>query len=392
MRKRIDIKAIVMMLVLMGISSCSDDSSDRPGDWQLLEMVPYTNNYQELEDGTRAEGDPYPAPFGTIDGYVPYADLIPQADAAYSTIHVFLTQGTVVNTEGDFAYHDDTKKWTSSVWMEEAGTTYHVYGYMSPKAVNEAILVPNGNSFENKAILYLNGLNGITPVDVCVVTGVKGLTKANYATDISESGIEVGKFAYTRHEKLSEVGVADENKGNYIYLLLDHLYTCLNLNFQVSAQYSKLRKIKLRKVELGVEACEAYNVKVTINGSQLDVNYTATGTSSTRTAVVFDRTRMSEGLEIPTTTPLNVPGYFSPKVGNSFVITTTYDVFDKKDNLIRANQTAVNHLTPANLGITGSERQHERGRVHPLSLIIEPTYLYQLSDADLDNPTIRVGS
>lgn len=387
-----------MMLVLMGISSCSDDSSERPEDWQLLEMVPYYNNYQVMEEGTRAEGDPYPAPFGTIDGYVPYADLIPQADASLSKIHIYLTKGAAIDTEGDFTYHGDTKKWTSSVWLKEANQTYYVYGFMSPAAVTEAVILSPNEGFDNRAILYLNGLNAITPVDVCVVTGVKGLAKENFTnnviTPISESGIEVGNFSYISHQNLSDA----PTQGNYIYLLLDHLYTCLNLKFQVGAQYSKLRKIKLRKVELGVEARETYNVKVTITGSKLDVIYDMKEASLTdadiavRNTTVFDRTRMSEGLEIPTTTPLNVPGYFSPNVRNTFVITTTYDVFDKQDNLIRANQTAVNHITPANLGITGSEHQHERGKVHPLSLIIEPTYLYQLSDADLDNPTIRVGS
>ena len=425
------------LIGLIGLMSfmlaCSDDSSERRGEWQLLELVPYYNIYKVgEEESTRARDTEL---FGATDGagpYVPYEIISPQADERHSKIHIFMTRGNDIESEGDFAFHatdyytaeeaaayntanslssgdpgyktaGDIKsaaRWTSGVWIKNANEDYYVYGYMSPTAVDEAILSPNSN-FENKAILNLNGLNAVTPADLCVVVGVKGLSKADQTVDgdnitvtpIAESGIEIGNFKYTSHAKLTDESETDDSKkGNYIYLLLDHLYTCLNLKYQVGSKYSELRSIRLRKVEIGVEGNEAYNVQVTINGSEYDIDYTPIGSTRTRTATVFDRMNATEGLAIPTVTTLNVPGYFSPKVGGTFIVTTTYDVYDKQGNLIREKQTAVNNIQPEYFGIIGTAHEHERGKVHTLRLIIEPTYLYQLSDTDLDNPTIKVNS
>ena len=408
------------------LCACSDDSSDQSGKQTLLELVPYYNIYKvwEEEQGTRGERDT--DLFGKADGdgpYVPYANLSPQADPAYSTIHVYLTTTTAtpnkIETEGNFTFRTATyytqeecdayntqnslspgddgywttetvktdARWTSGVWLDKTIPQYYVYGFMPASIARNAVLYPN-EGFENKAILKLKDIDAITPADICVIVGVKG---TNTRFDIAESAIKIGEFGYQTYIPTSE----NDPKGNYIYLLLDHLYSCLNLEYRLGSRYSEMRSIRLRKVEMKVKGDNATkrDLTITINGDHYDVEETTIAASS-NAAVVFDKTRATLGELIPTkidntSKGLSVPGYFSPTLNDKiFVITSTYDVYDKKGNLIRANQTAENTITPEKLSAVS--HVHTKGGVHTLQLLIEPTYLYQLSDGDLDNPTIKV--
>jgi hypothetical protein len=62
---------------------------------------------------------------------------------------------------------------------------------------------------------------------------------------------------------------------------------------------------------------------------------------------------------------------------------TTYNVYDRKGNLIRKDCKAKNVLNLPTGGLT-------RGQKYTFNLTVNPTYLYVLSDPDLDNPTITV--
>ena len=414
---------LIALIGLMGLlGSCSKDSPEQRGEMVQLELIPYYNIYKESEAGTRAE--PIEPTFNTPSGYVSYADLNRQADPTQSTIHVFLTTTSAtankIETEGNFtfrptyytaeeatAYNETnnlqpsdadykqagdikSSRWTSGVWMSKDINDYYVYGYM-PASIRNVQLSPNQGTYANKAVLYLPNLSAITPADLCIIVGVKGWTEPHHPT-IANSGIKIGEFAYHSSENYKEGDPA--TGGNYIYLLLDHLYTCLDFEYLVGNEYSQLRTIKLRKVEMTLEGLR-YNVTVTIDGSECTTVYEEIPNStSLQTAKAFDRTQSTEGTTIPTwenneSKGLRVPGYFTPKVSGNFTLKSTYDVYDKKGNLIRASQTAENLITPANLNIVG-EHSHEAGKVHTLKLIIEPTYLYQLSDGDLNNPTVKV--
>jgi hypothetical protein len=96
--------------------------------------------------------------------------------------------------------------------------------------------------------------------------------------------------------------------------------------------------------------------------------------------------------EIPSNnsgTVYNVPGFFTPMVeqtggATTFTLRCTYDVYDAKGNLVRPDCSAENKITIAQTFYEGTS--------YTVPLTIEPTYLYQLSEFDLDNPTIKVGS
>jgi len=67
---------------------------------------------------------------------------------------------------------------------------------------------------------------------------------------------------------------------------------------------------------------------------------------------------------------------------------STYDVYDKKGNLIRENCTATNTIDIANL--FSGQTETLRGRRYTINLTINPTYLYMLSEPDLNDPTVVV--
>jgi len=381
-------RPIGLIALIACMVACSDDSPEHRGEYQLVELIPYYNIYNETEVGTRARDTEL---FGTSDNdynakYKPYTNLVVQSDTAYANIRVYLTSGTEIATQGNFTYRAYKQKWTSSVWVE-ANKDYYVYGFMPATIASNASLTTNGGSYTNKAVLTLNSIDAFTPADVCVVVGVKGLTQATH-TDIAESGIKIGEFAYKGQT---------EETGNYIYLLLNHLYSCLKMEYRVGSNYSKLRTIRLRRVAILLEGqggkVSKRNITVTIDGANYTVNDVAAGgTALSDTAVIYDKTRSNMGELIPekitdATLGLPVPGYFTPELNNNFVIVSTYDIYDKKGNLVRANQIAKNIVTPEDLSIISNQK---RGWVYTLRFLIEPTYLYQLSDEDLNNPTVRV--
>jgi hypothetical protein len=76
-----------------------------------------------------------------------------------------------------------------------------------------------------------------------------------------------------------------------------------------------------------------------------------------------------------------------------FVLRTTYDVFDKKGNLIREKCQAENNILLIKDGERDGLFDDEsllRGHRYSINLIVEPTYLYVLSEPDVDNPTLII--
>jgi hypothetical protein len=88
----------------------------------------------------------------------------------------------------------------------------------------------------------------------------------------------------------------------------------------------------------------------------------------------------AEGIALDTETPLVFNTCFAPNLSNNLTMVTTYDVYDRKGNLIRKNCTATNKVP--NL-------EAARAQQVQLNLTVNPTYLNVLSDPDLDNPTVK---
>ena len=388
--KHIYSSAIKTLLMVSSMSllmtACSEDSSDMQEDRDVLQIIPFTRPFtDEGQLQTRAD-----APYDNITlptDYLIFRNLYPQASSEYASIHAYLIEkGTTnVNTQGNFVY-DYTKEelytdnfitntgWSSNVRLR-AGKEYYLYGFMPASLTPSASISSNNGSYENKAIININGIDAVTHADVSVITGAKGFDTP--ITDPSTTGeVELGKFYYKGKEK----------DKNYIYLLLDHLFACINLEYTVDAEYSKWRKIILREVTIAPsDNTPKRNLTVTINGGSYEVSDTEVTGSISGSANVYNEPNATGYIPIEGVTPLSVPGYFTPTLNSAFKITSTYDVYDTENNLVRTGCTAENKLQ---LNVTDPAR----GNCYTVKFVITPTYLYQLSEPDLDNPTISVGS
>jgi hypothetical protein len=150
---------------------------------------------------------------------------------------------------------------------------------------------------------------------------------------------------------------------------------------KVDATYAELRTIKLKSMTLStnqssVDAAITLTHNTTGAMPITNVSYTSTGSDSE--VVIFSD---DDGLALSPVTPKVIDGCFAPTLYGNLTLTTSYDVYDRYGNLVRANCTATNKLPIL---------EATRGQRLQLNLTVSPTYLYVLSDPDLDNPTIKI--
>jgi hypothetical protein len=164
-------------------------------------------------------------------------------------------------------------------------------------------------------------------------------------------------------------------------MLLNHLYASLRFSMKVDATYAELRTIKLKSMKLGTSK-SSVSAAITLTHNTTgampitNVSYTSTGSDSE--VVIFSD---DDGLALSPVTPKVIDGCFAPTLYGNLTLTTSYDVYDRYGNLVRANCTATNKLPIL---------EATRGQRLQLNLTVSPTYLYVLSDPDLDNPTIKI--
>ena len=259
-------------------------------------------------------------------------------------------------TEEKIIYNNN--KW-KAYFEVDANTTYTVYGYMPKTGEMSSTLA---KSTENAATLTISNIKPVTTEDICIITGVK-------ATD---EGLKEGQFSWYWP-------IGDENYS--IYLFMDHLYAAVMFSMKIDEEYANLRTIKVKQMELSTDKG---SVKATISLTHNDtgaspvtgVTYTPSGSSYT--AEIFSS---EEGTALDKKTPLVINSCFAPTLSNNLTLVTTYDVYDSKRNLIRQNCTATNKLP--NLEAVRALRVQ-------VNMTVNPTYLYVLSEPDLDNPTIKL--
>jgi hypothetical protein len=259
-------------------------------------------------------------------------------------------------------YNPNTNKW-NAYFEVTADKNYTVYGYMPKTGEMGSTLA---KSTADAATLTINNIKPVTTDDICIITGVKG----------TDDGLKEGLFSW-----YTPVGA----KTYKISLLMDHLYAAAQFRLKIDAEYAALRTIKLKTMTLrtvkgSVNATIALTHNTTGTSPISSITYTLSDGSSTA-----DIYNSNEGTALPTTTatPLSVNAYFAPELSSNLTLVSTYDVYDRKGNLIRQDCTATNKLP--NL-------EAIRGQRVQLNLTVNPTYLYVLSDPDLDNPTITIGN
>ena len=195
--------------------------------------------------------------------------------------------------------------------------------------------------------------------------------------------------------RLGKFDITIDKDENYAYLLMDHIYCSLHFSMSVNPTYAALRTIKVKQMKLyssdGTNAVKTVNAVITVtatdDGSNPLTNIQITndemGLPDTPAMLYDDEDHPKE----LTTTPTSFRGFMAPAANSGFVLQTIYDVYDRKGNLIRQNCSAENKI---NRNTVQGFSELRTGDSFTINLTIKPTYLYMLSNPDLDNPTFTI--
>ena len=352
-KKYVDILLIAVAVLLNACSSddsgAQTDSMDHASTGKTVQLVSYISPLVEKELSHHA------AP----TGFSPYT---PDKTTTMG-IYMLLEADWGAPEEKRITYNTGTGKWNASFEVE-AGKTYSVYGYM-PKAggVNSSLTVTSDG---DGATLSITGIKPVTTDDICIITGVKE----------TDEGLKEGLLSW-------KWPIPSEDENFKIHILMDHLYASVQFSMKIDEEYASLRTIKLKTMTLStnIGSVDA-TISLTRNdiGSSpiTDITYSLSGTNGA--AEIFSS---EEGTALDKLTPLAINACFTPlpTLSENLTLVSTYDVYDSKGNLIRQNCTATNQLP--DLGAV-------RGQRVQVNMTVSPTYLYVLSDPDLDNPTIKI--
>jgi hypothetical protein len=303
-----------------------------------------------------------------------------KADNAYSPLKLYFYSTDDDQQTGQFFYNGAI--WRSAIEVT-AGHKYSVYGYAPATGGTCEVTSINHSG----ATLEIRDLTTVNAEDVCIVVGVQQLESST-----TEKNIPLGKFDFE-----------GQSGQNYINVLVDHIYASLQCQFKVDPTYNAIRCIHVTKLELATTKLELATTKTYPTGT-MTVSLAANGaendpiTDLTWTLDALDGGEPRDPItifetntnvpEIVLGTDWSVPfgmGCYVPNtnVTGGMTLITTYDIYDRKGNLIRQDCKASNK-------IAGKLAGHTRGQRVTLQITVAPTYLYQLSDPDLDNPEFTV--
>jgi hypothetical protein len=345
-------KRYIYFLIAVLLVGCTADETPEPEKVTEVYVVPYVQAFKDVEQGTTRALPPG------------YEALVPDEDMQ---IELFLTSGEQ-ETAGTLNYDRTSGKWRSSLELE-AGKSYKVYGYMQKAGTNHSVAYT-----DNGINLTLNNLSPLVGNDPCVITGV--LQGDKDTGPIGGTDIRRGKFDY--------VGETSAN-GNYIYLLFDHFYAGLDFQFKVDAEYSTLRKIKLKEVRLTTNQVETVSAHLQVRGNDTgenpitNVGWTSTGGNQEQIIYLKE-----QGQWLTTSYASLVDAQFAPVFTDADYLTLTcrYDIYTSDGTKrISEDRWAENRLTRIG-GLT-------YGQKRTVKISINPTYIYVLDDSDAQDPTIK---
>ena len=338
--------SILSIAIAMLLSACSSDNPEVQ-----------TTSAEDKSVGDKIQIMAYAPPFANANPQ----DAAPTGFTAY-TLDKVTEMGIYMIKNDDTTPYAEKRLRYASKWFAFFETlpqkNYTVYGYI-PKA--EGMTSSLSNVTTGGATLTIKGIKPVTDDDICIITGVKE----------TNTGLMEGQFSWY---------MANANDNFYMYLLLDHIYASVNFSMIIDAEYAQLRTIKLKTMKLRTDK-GSVNATITLTHNDTGASpissatYTSDGTSCE--VEIFND---AEGTALDTTEPLIINAYFAPTFSGNMTMVTTYDVYDRKGNLIRKDCEATNKVP--NLDAV-------RGQQVLANLTVNPTYLNVLSDPDLDNPTVK---
>lgn len=382
---------LLLLWSLLLLTGCSDDSDkDALRQRVTIEVAPCAMPMEDVQpQGQVTRAWTPPQGYYLYDNVNVNGQFSQQKSMTNKTIKAFFTKDGASPWEGTFSYISSQTKWELNIddFTPEDFSfgSYFLYGFI-PSEVANSSSVRGNDTYADGAVLTINDLDAVTPSDVCVIVGAKDGTSED-----NDNGLQTGQFA---------TNLKSSEQHNYIFLLFDHLYSALRFRFSVDDTYDKLRTIKLRDLELKACGSNEYSAVKAKYNAEIRLKKT-TDNSSPIESVTFIPDGGSSNIgyknifhgvtELSTTYPASYMGCFVTGSSSYFELRSTYDVYDKASptpNLIREGCKAVNKLDLVDIF-----KEHvvlNRGQMYTVNLKVQPTYLYVLSDPDLDAPTIKI--
>lgn len=349
-----------MMAVALLMAACAEDNplDVRPDGKVRVDVG--CESQTEVQVGTRA----------AADGYTEFVG----ADYNGVQLGVIAWQKNTHKYDQGFAtysYSNGAGKWTSNVYL--AKQKYNVYGYMPHNGEANSIL-PDLGSEANPSTFAMKWTGQLTFATKPVLASV-GSARST-ASSVTDGSFEVD---------VDQVG--QEEKINF---RMNHLLAKLNLQFYLPEPYADKRQIKVTHVTLsgGQGVADRYDITCSYaaNGA-LTTTYTPMqGASTSGNTYPY---KDVAGLRLTTTKQLFGTYYFVPDAvnrssSNLMTLTVTYNVYDKSGKLTREHQTATNAkiaLHKVNNVAQATQVAHE----YTANVKVVPSYLYVLSDGDMQN-------
>lgn len=348
---------------MMACCSSSGDDGGQPGDYpegplegELLRVGSVTRSGDEDPQNL----DPNPLPWGNIKLY-----MIP-GEGDYPKTPTSANTGVIAyNGLGDDGYII----WDTSHLrlVVKPGRDYYMFGYMPAGFCTAEPTVQQTSA--TSATMTFTDLPTVTNEDFCIIVGAKeGKTPLGIA--------DQGSFIYHAPENTSN--------GYYVSLLADHLYASVEFRVTIDHDYNVLRKVMLTKMTLKSSAAgkTLLDTQITLTMNDQGAHPIATNpvnTLKTEGIAQFDLYNNTDGVELSPTVAQSFTGCFAEGLGGDLSIECQYDIYDRVSGALNKIETR----TVVN-GLKSLLQNQRRGRKKVINMKVDPTYLYQLSDGDVD--------
>ena len=379
--KRLLFRLYTATFIVMAITlaSCHHDTIDDSR--QFVTLYPVVDSHANNHIETRALGS----------GYQVYEGEARQRIYAHAVAYNGDTRSATDDMKGYFSPVDNG--WRSSL-MLPLGLNYYIYAYTSIPGVLWSNVNFTFNSTSDVKATF-NGISILSETDPLVCRASAGATDD---APLTAADLTEGEF-----QRMTIQGSKNEqNVTTYttkVYMAMDHLYAKANIKFKMDDiyVYQEYRTIKLKEVSIstkkgmvkGTHTLDLISGDLTLaNKQQSDDEVEVTvnlmnGPSSTAvkdagTDVVTLTTTQYKPIGWFTFLPIPQDEYYSHNMTPEFTLNVLYDVYDSKGQLTRENQKASN----SNIlnGIIGARK----GDSYDVNITVTPTYLYQLSDNDVE--------
>lgn len=268
--------------------------------------------------------------------------------------HPSFTAGLFVHA-GNNNYVPSTLEWnsekgtlTTSLKLEQGD--YTIYGYMPYNS---------GATFEPaKRVMTIPNLPGMSASNAMVIKPV---------------AVKIGNTTTTVNVNLE----------------MDHLMARVTPCFYINdAAYDALRKIKIKKVEFILPSVNSYTATVdyALDGSETHTTtWTDNGVDVANEVTFYEENTNPVELQLGKAKAIaHSTCYFCPsQLVDGLKMRVTYDVFDAKGNLTRPNAVAENNIKK----ISGTLKEATN---YKLYIPLVPSYLYALSDGDMDSNVLVI--